>query len=263
MEKNFYCPYCLLIKPKYASSFKSWASVRAHTSTCTANDGSYYILNTLGPVLLTEFSSMPIDEIKQKYPTITPENLTDILKKLKTKNLVPKSFTFRILYSKEEIISKITSYYKKYGKIPGIRDFGSNNSEYPNHDTVKTHFGTWNNAILAAGFAPNTKSGYGTKALGLDGHLYRSTAEAYFADNYLYGKYSYDIEPKYQKPYNMYYDWYVKELNLYIELDGGLRPQRIKEKIEINNNLNIRCVIINTKHIYNSEKVLRYLINEN
>jgi hypothetical protein len=37
---------------------------------------------------------------------------------------------------------------------------------------------------------------------------------------------------------------------LYIELDGELRPETIKEKVEINKQLNRNCLFIKTKDIY-------------
>ena len=107
-----------------------------------------------------------------------------------------------------------------------------------------------NKAIEAAGFEPNIQNGFGIDTYGLDGHLYRSQAEAYFADNFLYGKYKYVVEPKYPEPHNKFYDWYIEDLNVYIELDGGLRPQVIEEKIEINKNLGRKLLVYTTEQIY-------------
>jgi hypothetical protein len=162
--------------------------------------------------------------------------MNTLLKKLKLLKLVPPTFTFRHFSSKEDIIKAIIHFKLVFGRIPGVRDFGSNNPGYPNHDTVKTHFGSWNAAIEAAGFIPNIQNGFGVNTRGLDDHLYRSMAEACFVDTYLYSKYDYIIEPKYPAPHNKYYDWYIPSLDLYIELDGGCRPETTKEKIAINFN---------------------------
>lgn len=72
----------------------------------------------------------------------------------------------------------------------------------------------------------------------------------YFADTFLYGNYTYDIEPKYPEPHNRYYDWYVHELDLYIELDGGIRPEVIKEKVSINKKLGRNLKVVKTSEIY-------------
>jgi hypothetical protein len=146
-------------------------------------------------------------------------------------------------YSKEILISKILDYIADTGNLPTIRGF-----KYSS--TCIRHFGSLNKAIEAAGFEPNIQNGFGVDTYGLDGHLYRSQAEAYFADNFLFGNYDYTVEPKYPYPHNKFYDWYVKELDLYIELDGGLRPETTKEKIEINKQLNRNCIFYNTYKIY-------------
>jgi hypothetical protein len=141
----------------------------------------------------------------------------------------------KLVFSKHTIISKIQEYVSITNKLPNSKQ--NNNyivKDFPTATTVRKYFGTWNNAIEAAGYIPNIQNGFGINTEGLDGHLYRSSAEAYFADTFLYNKYIYDIEPKYPKPYNRYYDWYIPSLGLYIELDGGIRPDTTKEKIIIN-----------------------------
>jgi hypothetical protein len=149
-----------------------------------------------------------------------------------------------IKYSKEDVITAIISYYKINGKIPGYNDLSN-----PGSTTAEKHFGSWNKAIIAAGFTPN-ESGFGVFTEGKDGHTYRSAAEAYFCDNFLYNRYEYIIEPKYPEPYNKYYDWYVPTLDLYVELDGELRPEAVKNKITINKELRRNCIIITVKDMY-------------
>jgi hypothetical protein len=150
--------------------------------------------------------------------------------------------------SKEGLILAIKRFYIENNKVPIIKDFNKNPS-YPTADAIKKCFGSWNAGIEAAGLAINTSGTYGIVTIGLDKHLYRSRAEAYFVDNYLFGRYEYIIEPKYPNA-NKMYDWYIPSLDLYIELDGELRPETIKEKIEINKQLNRKCLFIKTKDIY-------------
>lgn len=67
------------------------------------------------------------------------------------------------------------------------------------------------------------------------------------------------LEPKYPKPHNKYYDWYIRELDLYIELDGGLRPQVIAEKITINTQLGRELQVFKIKDIYDSNYIKEHL----
>lgn len=156
-------------------------------------------------------------------------------------------------WTKEEIIEVIQQFYEENDRIPQNRDFDKSKSIYPSRTTVVRYFGSWNQAIQEAGFDPGSNIGYGTNTYGKDGYLYRSKAEAYFADTFLFGQYKYDIEPKYPKPYNKWYDWYVYEIDTYIELDGGIRPHAIEEKIKINETLGRQLLVIPTNDIYKKD----------
>lgn len=151
-------------------------------------------------------------------------------------------------HDKENITKAIQRFVSTNGRIPTYEDF-KHTTEYPSPTTVRRYFNTWNMAIEASGFTPNEPT-FGVPTTGLDGHLYRSTSEAYFADKFLFEKYDYVIEPKYPSPYKKYYDWYVPSIGLYIELDGEIRPDAIKEKIEINKSLSRNCLILTTKDMY-------------
>ena len=160
-------------------------------------------------------------------------------------------------YSDSELLTAIKDFYDKNQRVPNKRDFIR--TEYPAYTTIVSRFGSWNTAILMAGFTPNTGC-YGIKTKGLDSHNYRSAAEAYFCDRYLYGEYEYIIEPEYPAPYSKkLYDWYLPSLELYIELDGGLRPLVIEGKKKINTSLNRLCLFIPESKIYNKPN-LQYFI---
>jgi len=152
-------------------------------------------------------------------------------------------------WTKESIIESIQEFHKVNGRIPSARDFIS---PYPACNAVAYHFSSWNAGIEAAGFIPNIQKGYGITTVGKDGNLYRSQAEAHFADTFLLGKYAYDVEPKYPG-FNKYYDWYIKELDLYIELDGGIRPNVIVDKEDINEELGRNLLVIPTSELYKTE----------
>lgn len=167
----------------------------------------------------------------------------------------------KVPYTKEYMLDCIKAYIQKYKKIPTTLEFDVD-KEFPCAATVVKYCGSWENAIREAGYTPDIGSGFGYYTKALDGHTYRSKAEAYFADTYLYNKYNYDTEPSYPEPeQRRKYDWFIKELAIYIELDGGCRPNILEEKRNINKSLNINCAIIPIKHIY-SNKTLNELIED-
>lgn len=175
-------------------------------------------------------------------------------KAIEEAGLISNTPTYATSYTKEYIINSIQEYYKNNKVVPSYRDF-QNNKDYPNSSTIKNYFGSWNNAIQAAGFQTNVADSYGIPTYGLDGHLYRSRAEAKFCDKFLYLKYNYEIETKYPDPYYKFYDWFIPSIDLYIELDGGIRPTVIKEKIEINKIFNRNCLFIKTSAIANKDSL--------
>jgi hypothetical protein len=167
----------------------------------------------------------------------------------------------KVPYNKEYVVSSIKEYISKYKKIPTQKEFDADKT-FPSATTVVKYCGSWENAIVEAGYTPDIGSGFGHYTKALDGHTYRSKAEAYFVDTYLFSKYTYDIEPSYHKPeQRRKYDWYIKELAIYIELDGGCRPNIVLEKRSINKHININCAIIPIKNIY-LNKTLIELIEE-
>lgn len=56
-------------------------------------------------------------------------------------------------YTPNELIEFIHKYYEEYGKVPNYDDF-LNNSKYPSPHPYAKHFGSWNNGIKEAGYAP-------------------------------------------------------------------------------------------------------------
>lgn len=239
--KEYRCPYCG--KNSYSKTsnnsgpFKDWDAVRKHTAKCNKNTKKYYVDSFYGPI---HYNELLKDDWRITYPKL---NNIDYLRK----RFIAFGFRYEEKWNKNNIILAIQEFFNKNGRVPAARDFQKN--DYPCKNTLRRHFGTFNKAIEAAGFEPNIQNGFGTDTYGLDGHLYRSQAEARFADNFLFGKYQYTVEPKYPKPYNRYYDWYIIDLDLYIELDGGLRPERIKEKIELNNQLGRNLLVIPTNKL--------------
>lgn len=260
MNQEYKCPYCG--QSSYAKSsknkgfFTSWQAVSRHISTCAKNNHMMIIDNVHGPIALDEIASTSLRKLQIKYPGIQIADKLRILRKngIKIPNM-NKSESF----SRDSIILGIQKFVEEHGSIPSYRDADASlsirNSYLPGTHSCKKYFCSWNEAIAAAGFEPQIQNGFGVDTTGLDNHLYRSRAEAYFADNFLYKKYNYVIEPKYPKPHNRYYDWYIPFLDLYIELDGGIRPQVIAEKININKSLGRECLFIPISKIYKNSSL--------
>lgn len=249
MNQEYKCPYCgqgcYANRSKNAGEFTSWSSVSKHASSCAKNNKSYLIDKVYGPISIDTIISLPRTKLRELYPKL----------KLKYKSIPRDTNNYVIKWSKETILEAIKKFYIENNKIPCSRDFNKTKYKYPNVKTVRKYFDTWNAAIEAAGFIPSIQNGFGIDTYGLDGHLYRSQCEAYFADKYLYKKYEYVVEPEYPEPYNKYYDWYIPILDLYIELDGGIRPQIIDTKIAINKSLNRKLLVIAYKDVYFDNKI--------
>ena len=77
-------------------------------------------------------------------------------------------------YSKEALLSGIKKFYLINGRIPLKREFGSLR-------VYRTYFGSWNNAIRAAGFEPNVVL-FSKKFIAQDGHVCDSFAEKIIDD---------------------------------------------------------------------------------
>jgi len=168
-----------------------------------------------------------------------------------------------IRYTKELCIKSIQKFYKEFGKIPHKHEF-QYNTKYPDESTVRRLFGTWNNAIEAAGYTPQYSETYGKRTKALDGHLYRSQLEARFVNKFLFNKVEYIIEPKYPEGYNKYYDWYLPELDIYIELDGGCRPPEVmKLKIQINKHLSRDLLVVESTDIIKYNNIEELILSSN
>jgi len=232
----FKCPYC-------SKPFKFWISVRGHTSSCATNTKEYYIDKLYGPLHYTIFDSKTDREIRSVYPKLN--SLSDIRRTFRNKNIVVNILEGAII-SKQDIIVAIQDYYFIHGRIPQIRDFY--HSKYPGITTIRDRFGSWNEAIKAAGFEPNENDGFGTRTIADDGVLYRSHYETMFVNRFLFNKEIYEYEVKYPN-HNKYYDFYLPERDIYIEIDGGCRPVVMEEKLKINKELGRNLLVIKGNEI--------------
>lgn len=114
----------------------------------------------------------------------------------------------------------------------------------PSPRTINRLFGSWSQALEESGLpTQHTAPGRGVPTCAGDGVTYRSRFEAEFVNRFLLGRYTYEYECAYPNG-QWLYDFYVPELDVYIELDGGLRPERMKEKMRVNRELNRRFLVI-------------------
>lgn len=58
-------------------------------------------------------------------------------------------------YTKEELIQFLRGYHAMYGKNPSSRQIAKRRGEFPALQTFYERFGTWNNALEAAGLEQN------------------------------------------------------------------------------------------------------------
>lgn len=249
---EYKCPYCgndkLYNNKSGKKQFTNWKSVRAHTSTCKNFDGMFYIDLNLGPIHYDNIKGLSVRQLRNKYPNLKA-TLTNLVAGFQKRFEVPSLISDTI--SNDDLLLIIKKFHQENQRIPLYREFKVDLGKYPDPALYSKRFGSWNEAIELAGFAANYNDGWGIRTVAKDDVLYRSSHEAYFVNNFLYGKYTYQYEIPYGNGWK--YDFYIKELNLYIELDGGLRPQRIEEKRKYHLTHGINCLIIKTEDIYKKD----------
>lgn len=247
---SFSCPYCFSQKTNKGVLFHSWKSVSAHTKKCKNKPEKlyFYIDHIIGPIHVKLFEG---SYSGPKIASILKGLITrpsDIRKEFKRRGFeLPEGSPS---YYAIELLFFIRKFNSEYGRIPGAEDF-KENTEYPSPTTYEKEYGSWNNAIKAAGFEPNITS-YGIPTKALDGITYKSRPEAEFVNTYLYNKFIYYYEPRYiGKLWK--YDFYLPQLDLYIELTQYINPERIEEKIKYHKENNINCKVIYTLDIHKEE----------
>jgi hypothetical protein len=162
-------------------------------------------------------------------------------------------------YSKEHVVSTLLRAYKEDGSLRLVDYLDKDYSV--SKDPINRLFGSWSNMLLELNIPNNTPSSlYGVPTIALDSHTYLSRLEATFVNKFLYEKYSYIIEPNYPDS-TWRYDWYIPSLDLYIELFGGLRPERLAEKIQLNKLLNRKLLIVTKKDIDSNSELEEILKN--
>lgn len=171
-------------------------------------------------IVLTWAQKQAIQKRRRKAPPWTVEQrkvLGERLKKANTK------------YSKRDLVNRIREFYKHHGRIPLKKEMG-------NSRTFRRLYGTWNNAIRAAGFEPNPEF-FAKKFKADDGHICDSFAEK-IIDDWLSAN-NIPHQRQWRYPATKFTaDFYLEKNNLIVEFFGlkGVNKRydaNIQKKLQI------------------------------
>lgn len=108
---------------------------------------------------------------RRRIAAVFTEERRRKLAKQARKFLAP--FIYKRRYTNKMLIKRIKDFYRKNGRIPLKREFNS-------YRGFRSRFGSWNNAIVKAGFTPNPCSA--RRYIARDGHTCDSLAEKMIDD---------------------------------------------------------------------------------
>jgi hypothetical protein len=172
-------------------------------------------------------------------------------------NCIPK---VKSKYNSEVVIAEIQQYVNKNNRIPFKHELIKLNKP------VRSFFGTWNNAILAAGYEPNPVR-FAKKYTAGDGHICDSLSEE-IIDNWLYARnIKHEIHLRYPGRGRFISDFKVGKY--WIEFFGlkgkhSRYDKLMKNKLRLAKKLNLKLIKIYPKDLFpenNLEKVLSLIIN--
>lgn len=157
-------------------------------------------------------------------------------------------------YTPEDLLNIIKNTVQKLKRVPARRELKNIN------DSCKKAFGSWNNAVMAAGFTPNrshdNRMYKRANAKALDGHLCDSISEL-LIDNWLYkNNISHERDVHYPGTHHKT-DWEISIRNqkLFVEYfglanDSPRYDRAVKEKIKLCDKHKITLISIYPKDIY-------------
>jgi hypothetical protein len=162
-------------------------------------------------------------------------------------------------YTEKVVIKIITEFFKKHGRIPVKREL------YGCYKVVRKYFGTWNNAIIAAGFAPNPVM-FAKKYIAKDGDKCDSLAEKVI-DDYL-SKQNIKHIRNFPYPGNKGFTVDFKVGDIWIEffgLSGQLKryDQLKRRKIKLSKELNLNLIKIYPKDVFPVSKLDNIILQLN
>lgn len=159
------------------------------------------------------------------------------------------------VFPKDKIIEEIHKFFKKNGRIPF-------KSEFEHHHSARNQFGTWNNAIIAAGYEPNPVR-FAKKYVAKDGHVCDSMAEK-IIDDWLFKR---NIKHRINVPYpgNKGYTVDFRVGNKWIEyfgLSGELKRYDVlkRRKIKLAKEFKLDLVKIYPNDLFSKPKFNKKMI---
>lgn len=168
-------------------------------------------------------------------------------------------------YTKDQIIQKIRGATGKLGRVPAKRELKEIS------DKCAGMFGSWNNAVLAAGLEPHRSDDNRMyrriKTKACDGHVCDSISEA-IVDNWLAKHKIFHTRNAKYPTTNHKADWAIKSEKIFIEYFGLAKDsprydKAVKEKIKLCHKNKIKLIEIYPKDLYPNNqlgKVLSRLI---
>lgn len=166
-----------------------------------------------------------------------------------------RCFATAKLYDKEKLIKIIKSNAKKLKRVPARREFWGGIDK-----ACVRLFGSWNKAVLAAGFTPNRSHDNRMYkriiAKSKDGHLCDSMSEI-LIDNWLYkNKIIHKKDVSYPNTHHVA-DWEINSKNkkIFVEYfglanDSARYDRSVKQKIALCKKQNIPLIAIYPKNLY-------------
>lgn len=154
-------------------------------------------------------------------------------------------------YSKESVIESIHNFYDQNGRIPLKYELGAI------YAPARRFFGTWNKAIVAAGYDPNPMM-FGKHCIAKDGHKCDSMAEKIVDDWLCCRKIEHLIHVPYPWRNGMKCDFLVGDTWIEIfGLEGGLeRYDELKlEKVRLIKLYKLKLVKLSLTDVYSKRKL--------
>lgn len=159
---------------------------------------------------------------------------------------IPKS-----KYTRKVILSEIRLFAKDNGRIPTKRDL------MRVYRVARNSFGTWNNAIKAAGFKPNPVM-FAKKHVANDGHKCDSLAEKIIDDWLFARKIDHKINVHYPEKCELTADYKVGDFCIeFFGLNGEHRryDQLKRQKLKLVEKYNLKLIELYPKHLFPINKL--------
>jgi len=161
--------------------------------------------------------------------------------------------------TEEKIIKKIQDFHRKNERIPVKKEFF-------HYNAARNRFGSWNNAVKAAGFKPNPVI-FANKHRAKDGHRCDSLSEKIIDDWLFKNSLKHKINISYPENIKLTYDFIVNDYFIeFFGLEGEHRryTELVKEKKKLAKKYNLNLIELKPGDLFPENKldnVLSFLLN--